>query len=155
MQASAIKVYFTALGRSMQQADVVQNATDEEFHVQYKVQCYKLMQGACQRAPWYRSSGGTTAHSRRALAGGQQRAQACRGRGRTLRERRELEVADEAEQLLVRRGLAELAVGLGRVERVLALEADGLHDRVRDLLDADLLVLAHCRVREQAYLREG
>ena len=49
----------------------------------------------------------------------------------------------ERQQLLVRRRLTELAVRLGRVEAVLAREADRLDDRVRNLLDRYLFVLAH------------
>lgn len=62
---------------------------------------------------------------------------------RTFLEGSELEVADEAQQLLVRRRFPELAVGLGGVERILALEVQGFDDGVCDLLDADLLVLAN------------
>ena len=62
----------------------------------------------------------------------------------TFLERRELEarILDEPDELLVRRRLAELAVRFRRVERILAREAHRLHDRVRNLLDRHLLVLA-------------
>ena len=78
-----------------------------------------------------------------------------------LFKRRELEAADEPEQLLVRRGLAELAVSLGCIELqdvqycarnfqgistygIFALEANRLHNGISDSLDGGLLVLANC-----------
>ena len=62
----------------------------------------------------------------------------------TLVERRELEpgVLDETQEFLVARRLPVLAVRLRRVELVLSLEAHSLDDRVRDILDRHLLVLA-------------
>lgn len=64
------------------------------------------------------------------------------GRARTSIKWSRFEVADKGHQLLVARGLAELPLGLRRVEHVLALEVHRAHDCVCERLDGDLLLFA-------------
>ena len=64
-------------------------------------------------------------------------------RRRTLFERCKLESAHKRQQLLVRGLLAELPICLGSIPDILALEVHCLHDRIRDILDANLLIFAH------------
>ena len=55
----------------------------------------------------------------------------------------ELEVADEAQQLLVRCWFTELSVCLGSIRGVFAVELERFDDGVRDLLDTDFLIFSH------------
>ena len=106
----------------------------------------------------YHSSAKTTAQSPLALSAYNKPSQhpstllktinarvSAQGTALTLFIRRELEpsLLYEREQLLVRRGLAELAIGLGCVKAVFAGEANGLNDCIRGLLNRHLLILAH------------
>lgn len=60
----------------------------------------------------------------------------------TFIEGSESEFAHERQQLLVRRWLAELPIRLRCVKDVFAFVVHGLHNRVRELLDADFLIFA-------------